>query len=70
MEVGMAVLGDGRHPGARLWSTVERYGNTSTASLPLAMAEAQAAGALVPGAKVLLLAGSAGVSAAAVTLVW
>jgi 3-oxoacyl-[acyl-carrier-protein] synthase III len=43
---------------------------TSTASLPLAMAEAEAAETLVPGAKVLVLAPSSGVSAAAVTMVW
>jgi hypothetical protein len=34
------------------------------------MAEARAAGALSPGAKVLVLAPSSGVSAAAVTMVW
>lgn len=70
MQTGMAALGDGEHPGPRLWSTIERYGNTSTVSLPLAMAEAQAAGVLVRGARVLLLAGAAGVSAAAMTVVW
>jgi 3-oxoacyl-[acyl-carrier-protein] synthase-3 len=70
VETGMAALGEGQHPGPKLWSTVERYGNTSTVSLPLAMAEARAAGALVEGARVLLLAGAAGVSAAAMTMVW
>jgi 3-oxoacyl-(acyl-carrier-protein) synthase III len=70
VETGMASLGDGKHPGPRIWSTVERYGNTSTVSLPLQMAEARAAGALEPGAKVLMLGGSSGVSMAAVTLVW
>jgi 3-oxoacyl-[acyl-carrier-protein] synthase-3 len=70
VESGMAQLGDGAHPGPKIWSTVERFGNTSTVSLPLAMAEAREAGMLVPGAKVLLLGGSSGVSMAAVTLVW
>ena len=54
----------------KLWPTAERYGNTSTCSMPLAMFEAKAAGTLVPGAKVLVLAPASGVSAAAVTMVW
>ncbi|HEV7731500.1 MAG TPA: ketoacyl-ACP synthase III [Candidatus Binatia bacterium] len=70
VETGMADLGDGRHPGPKIWSTVERFGNTSTVSLPLAMREALDAGALAPGARVLALGGSSGVSMAAMTLVW
>jgi 3-oxoacyl-(acyl-carrier-protein) synthase III len=54
----------------KLWSNVDRLGNISTASLPTAMSEAREAGALVPGSKVLLLAPSSGVSAAAVTMIW
>ncbi|HJQ85282.1 MAG TPA: 3-oxoacyl-[acyl-carrier-protein] synthase III C-terminal domain-containing protein, partial [Candidatus Binatia bacterium] len=70
VEIGMAELGDGHHPGPRIWTAVERYGNTSTVSLPLQMSEARAAGVLAPGAKVLLLGGSSGISMAAVTMVW
>jgi 3-oxoacyl-[acyl-carrier-protein] synthase-3 len=54
----------------KIWSTVERFGNTSTVSLPLAIAEASEAGALVPGTKSLLVAGSSGMSMAAMTMVW
>ena len=54
----------------KLWGTAERYGNTNTTSLALAMAEAEAAGRLIAGAKVLVLAPSSGVSAAALTMVW
>jgi 3-oxoacyl-(acyl-carrier-protein) synthase III len=54
----------------KLWITVDRFGNASTASLAIGMAEARAAGKLVPGAKVILLAPASGVSAAAMTLVW
>jgi 3-oxoacyl-[acyl-carrier-protein] synthase-3 len=65
------ALADGASEAARkLWRTAERFGNTGTVSLPLAMAEAQTAGTLVPGARVLLLVPSPGVSAAAVTMVW
>src|SRR5262245_18219021 len=54
----------------KLWINVDRFGNASTCSLPIAMTEAKAAGRLVPGAKVLLLAPASGVSAGALTLVW
>jgi len=54
----------------KLWTNVDRLGNVSTCSLPIAMTEAKAAGVLAPGAKVLLLAPASGVSAGAVTLVW
>ena len=55
---------------SKIWSTVERFGNTSTCSLPLAMSEAWAAGALVPGKKMLLMAGGSGMSTATMTAVW
>jgi len=70
VESAVALLDDGAAAARKLWNTVERYGNMSTCSLPLAMAEARAAGTLVPGTKVLLLAPSSGVSAAAMTMVW
>jgi 3-oxoacyl-[acyl-carrier-protein] synthase-3 len=66
VETGAAMIGGAE----KIWTTVERFGNTSTVSLPLAMAEAKAAGALAPGRRVLLIAGSSGMSMAAVTLVW
>ena len=55
---------------SKLWHNVERYGNMSTCMLPLAMSEAQEAGVLKPGAKVLILAPASGISAAAATMVW
>ena len=70
IDNGIALLGPAAKAGAKLWITADRFGNMSTCSLPLALAEAQDAGALVPGAKVLVLAPSSGVSAAAVTMVW
>jgi 3-oxoacyl-[acyl-carrier-protein] synthase III len=54
----------------KVWSTLARFGNTSTCSLPLAMAEAKAAGVLTRGKKILLVAGSYGMSCASMTLVW
>jgi 3-oxoacyl-[acyl-carrier-protein] synthase-3 len=70
VETGMSQLGEGEHPGPKIWSTIERYGNTSTVSLPLAMAEARAAGALMPGTKVLVLGGASGASMAAIAMAW
>jgi 3-oxoacyl-[acyl-carrier-protein] synthase-3 len=70
VERAIPFLGEAGAAARKLWGTAERFGNTSTASLPLAMAEAEAAGALGPGARVLVLAPSSGVSAAAMTMVW
>jgi len=70
VEKAIPFLGDAGKAAGKLWGTAERYGNTSTTSLALAMAEAEEAGTLVAGAKVLVLAPSSGVSAAAVTMVW
>jgi 3-oxoacyl-(acyl-carrier-protein) synthase III len=70
VEKAIPLLGEAQVAARKLWWTADRFGNTSTASLPLAMGEAEAAGALVPGAKVLVLAPSSGVSAAAMTMVW
>src|SRR5262249_22963913 len=69
VEGGMVELGPERNPGPKIWSTVERFGNTSTVSLPLPMWAAYWAGAVCPGAKVLMLGGSSGFSMAAVTMV-
>jgi len=49
---------------SRVFETHSRFGNTVAASLPLAMAVAEAEGRLVRGMRVLLLMGSAGVSTA------
>jgi 3-oxoacyl-(acyl-carrier-protein) synthase III len=70
VEQATTLLAEAGGAADRVWGTAERFGNTTTTSLPLAMAEAEAAGTLFPGAKVLLLAPSARGSAAAVTLVW
>jgi 3-oxoacyl-[acyl-carrier-protein] synthase-3 len=70
IAAGIARLGDPGGLEGKIWSTVARFGNTSTVSLPLAMGEALAAGALRPGVRVMLVGASSGVSVAAATLVW
>jgi 3-oxoacyl-[acyl-carrier-protein] synthase-3 len=47
-------------PSERVVDCIGRYANTSTASLPLSLADAEAAGRLHPGARVLLSAFGAG----------
>lgn len=47
---------------SRVFNNLERYGNTSAASIPLALTEARDAGVLVPGALVLLVGFGAGLT--------
>jgi 3-oxoacyl-[acyl-carrier-protein] synthase-3 len=70
IESGLALIGKFAKHSAKFRSDVDRYGNVSTCTLPFAMSEAKEAGALAPGSKVLVLAPSSGISAAAVTMVW
>ena len=54
----------------RFWSNLERYGNTGAATIPLALAEAHASGALRPGDLVALAAAGAGFTWGAAVLRW
>jgi 3-oxoacyl-[acyl-carrier-protein] synthase-3 len=55
---------------ARAHITVDKHGNTSAASVPLALADARDAGLLEPGATVLLAAFGAGLTFGACVLTW
>ncbi len=57
-------------PMEKLYVNVDRYGNTSAASVPLALHEAVSAGKLKPGDKVFLCSFGAGVTWAAALLEW
>jgi len=57
-------------PSERFVRNVERYGNTSAASIPLAMDEAVRAGQIKPGDNVLLSSFGAGMSWASLVLRW
>ncbi len=57
-------------PMEKLYVNVDRYGNTSAASVPLALHEAVDAGKLKPGDKVFLCSFGAGVTWAAALLEW
>ncbi|MEJ5330145.1 MAG: beta-ketoacyl-ACP synthase III [Desulfobaccales bacterium] len=57
-------------PMEKLYVNVDRYGNTSAASVPLALHEAVSSGQIKPGDKVLLCSFGAGVTWAAALLEW
>ncbi|HJS48517.1 MAG TPA: beta-ketoacyl-ACP synthase III [Gemmatimonadales bacterium] len=62
-----------RHAGmpmAKVMVNVDRYGNTSSASIPLALEQARAEGRLVPGSLVLLVAFGAGFTWASTVVRW
>jgi 3-oxoacyl-[acyl-carrier-protein] synthase-3 len=54
----------------RVFSNVERYGNTSAASIPIALTEARDQGRLRPGDRVALVGFGAGLSWASCALTW
>jgi 3-oxoacyl-[acyl-carrier-protein] synthase-3 len=54
----------------RVFVNIDRLGNTVAASIPLALADAAAAGALKPGHKVVLTAFGAGATWGSVALTW
>jgi len=55
-------------PMEKVYINIDRYGNTSAASIPLAMHEARAAGKIGPGSLLLLVAFGAGVTWAGTVL--
>lgn len=54
----------------RVYLNLERYGNTSSASIPIALSEASAEGRLRPGDHVLMLAFGGGLSWGAMVVEW
>jgi 3-oxoacyl-[acyl-carrier-protein] synthase-3 len=59
-----------RIPMERVFVNVDRFGNTSSASIPLALDEARRAGRIKPGMTVLLVAFGAGFTWGAILLRW
>lgn len=54
----------------KVFLNVDRYGNTSSASIPICLHEALAAGTLLPGSRVLMTAVGAGITWGSALLVW
>ena len=57
-------------PMSKVMVNVERYGNTSAASIPLALAQAEEEGRLKPGMLILLVAFGAGFTWGATVVRW
>jgi 3-oxoacyl-[acyl-carrier-protein] synthase-3 len=57
-------------PDEKLYINIEKYGNTSAASVPMALAEAVAAGRIKPGDRILMVAFGAGYTAGAAVVEW
>ncbi len=57
-------------PDEKLYVNIEKYGNTSAASVPMALVEAVAAGRIQPGDNVLMVAFGAGYTAGAAVVEW
>ena len=57
-------------PAEKLFINIEKYGNTSAASVPMALVEAVAAGRIQPGDRVLMVAFGAGYTAGAAVVEW
>jgi 3-oxoacyl-[acyl-carrier-protein] synthase-3 len=57
-------------PMDKIYTNVERYGNTSAGSVPIALAEAADEGKIRAGDKILLVGFGAGMSWGALTLEW
>src|SRR5258708_20595377 len=57
-------------PMERVYVNVDRYGNTSSASIPIALDEARRAGTLKPGMTVLMVTFGAGFTWGSMVLKW
>lgn len=65
-----SVLNQLKIPAEKVFINLEKYGNTSTASIPIALCEAIAAGKLKPGYKVVFVGFGAGLTWAACAIDW
>ena len=68
-QMAESALAAVRDAGLRI-GDIEKYGNTSAASVPMALSEAVAAGRINPGDQVLMVAFGAGYTAAAAVVEW
>jgi 3-oxoacyl-[acyl-carrier-protein] synthase-3 len=57
-------------PEEKVFVNIEKYGNTSAASVPMALVEAVAAGRIKPGDRILMVAFGAGYTAGAAVVEW
>jgi 3-oxoacyl-[acyl-carrier-protein] synthase-3 len=57
-------------PSEKVFMNIEKYGNTSAASIPIAIHEAREAGLIVPGSLTLLAVVGAGLTWGAALIKW
>ena len=57
-------------PSEKIFINIEKYGNTSSASIPIAMHEAREAGLIKPGYLTLLVVAGAGLTWGAALIKW
>jgi len=57
-------------PENRLFLNIDRYGNTSAASIPLALDEAVRSGRISPGSRILMVAFGSGLTWASAVVKW
>jgi len=57
-------------PPEKVFLNIDKYGNTSAASIPLALADANAAGRLEPGTRVLMSAVGGGLTWGSAYMAW
>ena len=69
-RIGDAVAERLGVPAGKVFQNIERYGNTTAASIPIALTEARAAGLVKPGDLIVLAAFGAGFSWAGCALRW
>lgn len=70
LRISQAVAKKLELPEEKFYHNIQKYGNTTAASIPIAMAEAARDGSLKKGDKVVLAAFGAGFTWAAAALVW
>jgi 3-oxoacyl-[acyl-carrier-protein] synthase-3 len=70
LRISEAVVRSLKIPPARVFSNIQRYGNTTAASIPIALDEAVRAGRIQPGDVVVLAAFGSGFTWGASVLRW
>ena len=69
-RIAVAVAQNFNIPMDKVFVNIDKYGNTTAASIPICLAEAEQEGKLKPGDKVILTAFGAGFTWASASLVW
>jgi len=69
-RISAAIAENLGFPMDRVYSNIHKYGNTTAATIPICMAEAEAEGKLKPGDKVIATAFGSGFTWASAAIIW